>query len=79
MIVQYCALSESLLAKQQVSSSTNEREERDKQRLKDLENMVCFVFKKNSEEISATLSTAIALLASILKEKKDDEWDGITE
>lgn len=41
--------------------------------------MVCFVFKKNSEEISATLSTAIALLASILKEKKDDEWDGITE
>ncbi len=52
LIVYYCSLSESIAAKSQVATSQNaEREERDRQRIKDLEVLISGFFELIAQEI----------------------------
>jgi hypothetical protein len=71
--VQYCALSEQIASKQQVSTAqTNERDERDKKRVKEYENMIEVLFGTASAEMSHSINTLVATLKNTLEAKADD-------
>jgi hypothetical protein len=71
--VQYCALSEQIASKQQVSTAqTNERDERDKRRVKEYENMIEVLFGTASAEMSHSINTLVATLKNTLEAKADD-------
>jgi hypothetical protein len=76
LIVYYCSLSESIAAKSQVATSQNaEREERDRQRIKDLEVLISGFFELIAQEIinqlnamRSGLGTDLEALAASKKE-----------
>ncbi|CDW73494.1 UNKNOWN [Stylonychia lemnae] len=80
LIVQYCALSEVIAGKQQVSSAqTSERDERDKKRLKDYEQLIASFFERACNEIINQIRTLNDNLSKTLDGKADDQWEGINE
>ena len=88
LIVYYCALSESLIAKSQVASSQNlEREERDKLRIKDFENLISTFFEISAHSIIDQLYSMRSSLTTVLDAKavpkaegdESDPWDKINE
>lgn len=88
LIVYYCSLSESIAAKSQVANSQNtEREEREKQRIKDLEILISTFFQMTAHEIINQLHSMRSGLTSDLEAKaapkaegdESDPWDQIVE
>lgn len=81
LIVQYCALNETIASKSQVSNTQNsERDERDKKMLKDFDSLITFFLEHISGEICHSVSTLTASLGEVLTEKAaSDSWDGISE
>lgn len=88
VIVLYCSLSETIAAKSQVASQNNEREEREKQRLKDYENLIGAVFEITSGELKAQFNMMRTGLAKVFEEKSapvpegaesTDKWDGVND
>ena len=66
LIVFYCSINESIANKSQVSSAQNtEREERDKQRLKDFEILISAFYEEVSFELIRQLSTMRNGLTSV--------------
>jgi hypothetical protein len=80
LIVQYCALNETIANKQQVSAAqTTERDERDKRRLKDYDQMIGIFFEQTAKEIINQIRTLNDELTTALGAKTDDQWEGINE
>lgn len=73
LIVQYCALTESIANKQLVSSAqSTERDERDKRRLKEYDNLLAFVFEQNSIEVVNAIRTLVESMKKNLSERTDE-------
>lgn len=80
LIVQYCALTEQMASKQQVSTAqSTERDERDKRRIKDYELMLSVIFGQAAQEVAKSIRILVTALAKNLDGKADDQWEGISD
>jgi hypothetical protein len=87
LIVSYCALSESLSTKSQVATSQNaERDEKDKQRQKEFENLIAIFYSVSADKIREQLHAMRETLAKSLNEKAhpkegstEGNWDNVNE